>query len=46
MNALSVTISLAQPEDYDRWLPLWNSYNHFYGRFGAKALPEEITRTT
>ena len=32
--------------DFDGWLPLWNGYNAFYGRFGATALPEEITRTT
>ncbi len=32
--------------DYDRWLPLWEGYNRFYGRHGATALPEEITRTT
>jgi GNAT superfamily N-acetyltransferase len=32
--------------DYDQWLPLWDGYNTFYGRSGATALPEEITRTT
>ena len=32
--------------DFDRWLPLWNGYNAFYGRSGATALPDEITRTT
>ena len=32
--------------DYDAWLPLWDGYNKFYGRFGARALPIEITRTT
>jgi len=33
-------------EDFARWLPLWNGYNEFYGRSGATALPDEITRTT
>jgi GNAT superfamily N-acetyltransferase len=32
--------------DFDRWLPLWNGYNAFYGRSGATALPDEIARTT
>ncbi len=32
--------------DYDAWRPLWDGYNAFYGRHGATALPEEITRTT
>jgi GNAT superfamily N-acetyltransferase len=31
-------------EDYDRWLPLWEGYNAFYGRSGATALDTEITR--
>jgi len=33
-------------EDYDRWLPLWEGYNAFYGRSGATALAPEITRMT
>lgn len=33
-------------EDYDRWLPLWDGYNAFYGRSGATALDPEITRMT
>ena len=32
--------------DFDRWLALWNGYNAFYGRSGATALSEDITRTT
>ena len=32
--------------DYAQWLPLWDGYNKFYGRFGATALPDEITQTT
>jgi GNAT superfamily N-acetyltransferase len=33
-------------EDFDQWLPLWDAYNHFYGRFGPTALASEITETT
>jgi GNAT superfamily N-acetyltransferase len=33
-------------EDFDRWLPLWEGYNAFYGRAGPTTLPEAITRTT
>ena len=32
--------------DYDQWRPLWDGYNHFYGRSGPTALPEQITATT
>src|SRR6476646_2400116 len=32
--------------DFDRWLPLWDSYNRFYGRSGPTALPTAITRST
>src|SRR5271154_1990719 len=32
--------------DYDRWLPLWDGYNAFYGRSGATALDPDITRMT
>jgi len=32
--------------DYDRWLPLWDGYNAFYGRSGPTALAPEITATT
>ncbi|RWK26021.1 MAG: GNAT family N-acetyltransferase [Mesorhizobium sp.] len=33
-------------EDYERWLPLWDGYNAFYGRSGETALAGEITRMT
>lgn len=33
-------------EDFVNWLPLWDGYNRFYGRFGTTALPDNITRTT
>jgi len=32
--------------DLPRWRPLWDGYNAFYGRSGATALPEALTRTT
>jgi GNAT superfamily N-acetyltransferase len=34
------------PEDHDRWLPLWEGYNAFYGRADATALDPAITRMT
>jgi len=40
------TIRPAVPDDYAQWLPLWDGYNHFYGRSGATALDPVITRTT
>ena len=39
-------IRAVQPEDYDAWLPLWEGYNRFYGRFDQTALPNEITQRT
>ncbi len=33
-------------DDYAQWLPLWDSYNAFYGRLGAVALPEAVTQAT
>jgi GNAT superfamily N-acetyltransferase len=32
--------------DYEDWRPLWTGYNAFYGRRGATALADEITRAT
>jgi len=32
--------------DFDQWLPLWDGYNAFYGREGATALPQDITKAT
>jgi GNAT superfamily N-acetyltransferase len=34
------------PEDFARWERLWEGYNRFYGREGATALPQEVTRAT
>src|SRR3981189_637821 len=51
MNAESrmsseLSVRLVTRQDYDRWLPLWDGYNAFYGRSGATALAPEITRMT
>jgi GNAT superfamily N-acetyltransferase len=43
--AAVVSIRFVTREDYAEWLPLWEGYNRFYGRFDGTALPEEITRT-
>lgn len=41
----SVQIRCVERDDWSRWLPLWEGYNAFYGRAGASALPEGITRS-
>ncbi|WP_212005181.1 GNAT family N-acetyltransferase [Chitinophaga sp. HK235] len=33
-------------EDFEQWLALWEGYNEFYGRWGAKMLDPLISRTT
>ena len=42
----NLVIRFVARHDYDRWLPLWDGYNAFYGRAGATALDGEITRMT
>lgn len=42
----SVHIRPVAPADYERWRPLWDAYNAFYGRQGPTALPENITAAT
>ena len=42
----TVKIRSVVDADFDRWLPLWDGYNRFYGRSGSTALPAAITRTT
>jgi GNAT superfamily N-acetyltransferase len=32
--------------DFDRWLPLWEGYNAFYGRSGPTALASDVTHMT
>ena len=41
-----LTVRFVTRQDYDRWLPLWDGYNAFYGRSGATALSPDITRMT
>lgn len=41
-----ISIRFVQRSDFDRWLPLWDGYNAFYGRSGATALTREITEMT
>jgi GNAT superfamily N-acetyltransferase len=41
-----LTVRFVTRQDYDRWLPLWDGYNAFYGRSGATALAPEITHMT
>jgi GNAT superfamily N-acetyltransferase len=41
-----VSVRDARPGDFDAWLPLWLGYNAFYGREGATAPTEAITRLT
>ena len=41
-----LTIRPVSRPDYDRWLPLWDGYNAFYGRSGPTALAPEITAMT
>jgi len=42
----SRTVRPVDRADFAQWLPLWDGYNKFYGRFGPTALPTEITQTT
>lgn len=46
LDHVSIMIRPILPTDYDDWRPLWDGYNAFYGRTGAAALPEEISRIT
>ncbi len=39
----SIIVRLVTRQDFDRWLPLWDGYNAFYGRYGETALASEIT---
>ncbi len=42
----SMAIRAVSEDDYEDWRVLWDGYNAFYGRSGATALPEEISRQT
>jgi GNAT superfamily N-acetyltransferase len=39
-------IRAVEPADFEKWKPLWDGYNAFYGRKDETALPDEITCTT
>ena len=41
-----LTVRFIARGDFDRWLPLWEGYNAFYGRSGKTALAREITDMT
>jgi GNAT superfamily N-acetyltransferase len=41
-----IVVRDAREADHERWLPLWEGYNAFYGRVGKTALPEEVTHET
>ncbi len=42
----AVVLREAVRDDFDRWLPLWDGYNEFYGRSGPTAVPMSITETS
>jgi GNAT superfamily N-acetyltransferase len=42
----AVQIRFVTRGDYSEWLPLWEGYNRFYGRFDATALPDAVTEMT
>jgi GNAT superfamily N-acetyltransferase len=42
----SLSIRPVRRDDFDRWLPLWDGYNAFYGRSGPTALKRDITDMT
>lgn len=46
MTTSALNVRPLRQDDREGWQPLWDGYNAFYGRHGATALPEEITRTT
>jgi GNAT superfamily N-acetyltransferase len=41
-----ISVRFVERSDFERWLPLWDGYNAFYGRSGATALAREITDMT
>lgn len=43
---MGVIVRFVTHADYSEWLPLWEGYNRFYGRFDATALPEATTQMT
>jgi GNAT superfamily N-acetyltransferase len=45
-DAPPILIRPVRPADEAAWRTLWAAYNAFYGRQGATALPEAVTRLT
>ena len=45
-NMPSLSIRFVRRDDFDKWLPLWDGYNAFYGRSGPTALKRAITDIT
>ena len=45
-NDTGLTVRAVTEHDYDQWLPLWDGYNRFYGRFDDTALPMRVTQLT
>lgn len=43
---MSVTIRPVARDDFEKWLPLWDGYNAFYGRSGETALDPAVTAMT
>ena len=41
-----IAVRPAVPSDFEQWVVLWEGYNVFYDRVGAKAVPMEVTRMT
>jgi GNAT superfamily N-acetyltransferase len=46
MMPSTLIIRAAARQDYERWLPLWDGYNAFYGRSGPTRLPQAVTDVT
>ena len=42
----NLSVRFVRRDDFDRWLPLWDGYNAFYGRAGRPRWPRAITATT
>ena len=41
-----IIIRAVEENDFERWKPLWDGYNAFYGRKEKTALPDAITKMT
>ena len=41
-----IIIRAVEENDFERWKPLWDGYNAFYGRKEKTAIPDAITKMT